>query len=354
MNIQELEKLAIWYGEHFDNLSQLYQGLIAPIQNNNQQQSKLPVEGPMNTLVQFADAMNLEVLSLQQLKVLETIGVLRYIGRSGGMFIQDTIKTANYDPATALVALNEAFNSISSTKVKFEAYLQSLNGLELQHAEVPGSDRYITIRIGFQNDASIDNVTQWKDSAKDWFDIIRGISVAANEAPESTRVLGASSGSIILVLASVAAVTALLAKISKHVIGVAKDVLEIRHSMEDLRNKKILTTIMATEFDALIRTRKSGALTTILDEIKPLLPDESGDKIPALTASIKKLLEFNEKGGNVDFVAPDAAHTNAENAEDGESDATTRSAITSVREAIHEYQEMREEIKLLAHGVSGV
>jgi hypothetical protein len=34
MDIRELEKLAVWYGEHFDRIGPLYQALIAPIQHN--------------------------------------------------------------------------------------------------------------------------------------------------------------------------------------------------------------------------------------------------------------------------------------------------------------------------------
>lgn len=348
MNIQELEKLATWYIDHFDRLGQHYQGLIAPIQHNANQQEKQPFEALMTTLMEYLDGMDFEVLSLQQIKMLETLGVAKFIGLDGTNFVESTIKTANFDPATGLAALNAAFSALSNARGQFNNYLEALGGLKLRHSETDGTDEFITIRIGFQNDASIDNVTKWKDSAKDWFDIIRGLSVATNEAPESTRVVGASTGSIILVLASVAAVTELLARISKHVTGVAKDGLEIMHSREDLRQKKMLTKVIEAEFTTMIETRRKEALETILAEIKPLLPDESGDKIPALTTSIKKLLTFNEKGGNVDFVTPDASVAEAE-ADEEASVSEKKSAIAGVREAIHEYQEVREQLKLLSY-----
>ena len=349
MNIHELEKLATWYIRHFDQLNNRYQALIVPIQHNANQPTKQPFEAEMNTLLEYLNEIDFEVLSLQQIKMLEKLGVAQFIGRDGANFIENTIKTANFDPATGLASLNDAFSALSSARNQFDAYLQALTGLVLRHADTETTDDLITIRVGFQNDASIDNVTKWKDSAKDWYDIIRGLSVATNEAPESTQVVGASTGSIILILASVAAVTELLARISKHVTGVAKDSLEILHSMEDLRQKKILTTVMATEFTTMIETRKKKALDSILAEIKPLLPDESGDKIPALKASIQKLLEFNEKGGNVDFVAPDSAEVEAEAEAATEADGSKKkSAIAAAREAIQEYQEVREQLKLLS------
>ena len=346
MNVQELEKLAVWYIDHVDQLNQHFQGLIAPVQHNANQQPKQPFEAAMNTLTNYLVGMDFEVLSLQQLKLLEKLGVAQFVGREGTDFIESTIKTADFDPATGLAALNAAFGALTNVRQQFDAYLQALDGLKLRHIETEDGE-FITIRVGFQNEASIDNVTKWKNSAKDWYDIIRGLAVATNEAPENTRVVGASTGSIILILASTAAVTELLARISKHVTGVAKDSLEIQHSREDLRQKRMLTKVIENELNEMINTRKKEALDTILAEIKPLLPDESGDKIPALTTSIKKLLEFNEKGGNVDFVSPDISEAEVEATE--EAGGEKKSAVTAVREAIHEYQEVREQLKLLSH-----
>jgi len=55
----------------------------------------------------------------------------------------------------------------------------------------------------------------------------------------------------------------------------------------------------------------------------------------------------NEKGGNVDFVAPD---TDGDDPDEDESEGNEerRGALAAVRSAIHEYQEVREQIKLLS------
>jgi hypothetical protein len=63
-----------------------------------------------------------------------------------------------------------------------------------------------------------------------------------------------------------------------------------------------------------------------------------------LEGPINKLLSFGEKDGNVDFVAPEVELDNSD-AEQPTSEVLA--ALGEVRTAIHEYQSMREQLKLL-------
>ena len=121
MDVKELEKLATWYIEHFDLLNPHYQGLISPIQHNASQQAKQPFEAEMNVLLEYLEGMDFEVLSLQQIKMLEKLGVDPFLGRDGASFIESTIKTASFDPATGLAALNNAFSALSNARNQFDA-----------------------------------------------------------------------------------------------------------------------------------------------------------------------------------------------------------------------------------------
>src|SRR5690606_37578263 len=98
---------------------------------------------------------------------------------------------------------------------------------------------YVTVRVGFKNDASIRNVKDWKTSAEDWYQIVRGLALVCGEAPEDTKVVGASTGSVILILSATYTFSKLLATISKHITGIAKDVIGVRVALEDLRGKKL-------------------------------------------------------------------------------------------------------------------
>ena len=343
MNIGELRALAEWFGEHYSTLQNLYGKLLQPIQHNANQGNKQPIENQLNQLIAYMSDMKFEELSLQQIRILEELGVDEYIGLKGTNFVEGTIRTSEYDPSTAASRISEAISSITQAHDGFQSYQNSLKSLGLEEDDNEEND-FITIRVGFQNDASINHVTDLKNYSKDWYDIIRGIALSVDEAPESTKVVGASTGSIILILAGTASVTAILALISKNIASVAKDVIGIANQIVELRGKKLLNDVIEKELKKQEYEKKKSAEKDIIEIISEKIPAMDGEKIAALSGSIKKLLAFNEKGGNVDFVAPESGH---EIVDDEEGSEHAIGALAAAREAIHQYQEVREQVKRL-------
>ncbi len=285
-------------------------------------------------------------LSIQQLRMLADLGVEQFIGRVGAQYIEGTIRTAEYDSATAVDLINAALSKLSEAHSGFSQYRSSLKALGVDGADDQADHDAIIIRVGFQNDASIENITDWKESAKDWYAIIRGLALAADEAPEDTKIIGASTGSIILILAGTLSVTTLLALISKNIASIAKEVIGIRNQVEDLRHKKWLNTIIEKEFKKKEEALKTAALTDIIALIKKRIPNIDGEKSAALEISIKNLLAFNEKGGNFDFVSPD-------NAVSSGGDGQDLDALVEVQTVIRDYQATREQLKLLTDQTGG-
>ncbi len=345
MNVSELQHLSEWYTTHYVRLNSLYNQLISPIQHNSSQQNKQPVEDQLENLLSYLRGMSFNELSLQQLQTLNALGIDRYIGVDGARFVERLIRTAEYDPNTASVKLQEALTKLAESNPHFTSYLTTTNALGFSDFDPTEDADAIIIRVGFQNEAGIEHLTDWKDSARDWYDIIRGVSMAANEAPEDTKIVGAATGSIILFLSATAAVTVLLALISKNLTSVAKDVIGIGNQIEELRAKKWINREVEKQLRDMQKERKTEALGTIMEEIKKRLPDINGEQNTALETSVKKLLAFNEKGGNLDFVAPPKAPS--EDGEDEEDDDNNRGAMAEVRGLIHEYQSVREQMKLL-------
>jgi hypothetical protein len=343
MNVDELRSLAEWFDEHYAIVQKLYGQLLTPIQHNASQGNKQPLENQLNELLGYLSRMKFDDLSLQQINLLEDLGVNKYIGLEGSNFVEGTIRTSEYDASTAATRIDEAINSINQAHDGFQAYRNSLNSLGIGESDEDDSD-FITIRIGFQNDASINHVTDLKNYSKDWYDIIRGIALAVDEAPESTKVVGASTGSIILILAGTVSVTTVLALISKNIASVAKDVIGIARQIEELRQQKLLNSIIEKELKKQEGEKKNNAEKEIIDLISEKIPSIDGEKITALSGSIRKLLSFNEKGGNIDFVSPEANYEIVD--EDGNSDNPI-GALSAAREAIHQYQEIREQVKRL-------
>lgn len=346
MNVGELYRLAEWFEERYPKLSKLYQGLMTPLQHNASQPNKQPLEENLEELANYLGSMSFAELSIQQLDLLATIDVDDYIGPAGAAFINSTVKVSDFDPATAVTRVQEAINSINKAHKTLIAYRDAVDALDVDMMDFEEPDDFITIRVGFRNEAAIENITDWKTSAKEWYDIIRGLSMAAGEPPESTKVVGAATGSIILILAGTVAVTKLLAIIAKSVTNAAKDVIEVESLREDLRHKKVLNAVIEKELNQQVEAKKSGAVDAVLAEIKKDLPNLAGDAEVALTNSIKKLLAFSKKGGNVDFVAPAENDDEGDEAE-GKADVA---ALSEVRAAIQAYQATRDEVKRLTDG----
>jgi len=170
--------------------------------------------------------------------------------------------------------------------------------------------------------------------------------MAANEAPENTKITGASTGSIILILVGTVTVTMLLAMISKNVAAVAKNGIDLVNQIEDLRNKKMLNAIIENQLREMGEKNKQEAHTEIFTDIQNTLPEINGEQKTALELAIRKLLAFNEKGGDVDFVAPEIGEEDEEGGEGAEADPAS-AALGQVRAAIRDYHAVREQIKLL-------
>lgn len=348
MNVDELYRLGAWFSEQFPELKKRYAALHGPLSHNATQPDKRPIESELDSLVDLLKNQHFDELSLEQLKMLSSLGVDAYLGPQGAAFVESTVRTSNYDPATAVSRLNEATQSINNTRAKLSAYVDATDGLSLSPSDLLADEGFITIRIGFQNDVAINNVVDWKNSAKDWYDIIRGLSMACNEKPEDVKVIGAATGSVILILAGTAAFTAILAQIAKHITTTAKDVVGVRLEIENLRQKRLLTAAMEAELRRIEKEKSENAIEAVQGMLEGNLAGKDGDVPVALTASIKKLLTFSEKGGTVDFVAPELEEVEEET-DEAEDDAL-RVALIAAKAAIRDYQGERESLKLLSHG----
>lgn len=350
MNIDEMYRLANWFADQFPRLNNLYSGVLDPINHNASQPDKRTIEGQLNELTEFLASQPLNQLSLEQLKMLSLLGVEQYIGREGAAYVEAAVRTSNYDPATAVQRLSAAIQSINSARDRLAAYAEAVTNLGLGLADAEAEGGLITIRVGFQSEAAINNVADWKNTAKDWYEIVRGLAMACDEKPEDVKVLGASTGSVILIMAGTAVFTGLLATIARHMTTTAKDVIGVRVALEELRQKKLLTKAMETEFKKIEKEKVDGAMVNIQKLLDGNLKLKDGEVAVALTNSIKKLLDFSEKGGTVDFVAPPE---DVEDEMEADEDVGIATALTEARAAILEYQSERESLKLLSDGTKG-
>lgn len=344
MDAYEIQSLSGWYKIYFKGVRQRFDALLGVLSNNASQQVQQPVEEPLNNLLDYLRKIRLQELSLEQIRLLDELEVLELLGPSGADNVSNIVRTSSYDPASVDQKIRTRLERINTANEKLNAASSALIGIGFALDDFHSADDRIVIRVGFRREASIENITDWKSSAEDWYQIVRGVGIAAGEAPENTKILGATRGSIILILSATCAVTALLALISKHISGIAKDALSVLSEIENLRQKKMLTATMESEMKSIAASKREEGLKIIEDEISKMISTAlDGEKKTALQKSILKLLDFGEKGGDIDFVQP-PEETGTEPDKNSDIDQLV-DKFSEVRKLIGEYQDVREQLK---------
>lgn len=350
LNIIELYTLSEWYNRYYQRLSGLYNALNSTLSSNSTQPTQQPIEGHLQSLIEFLSDMNTAELSIQQINLLDKLEVEPWVGEIGAGHLDRVVKTASYDPASTAAKIQVAIQKLSEAQQKLRAYATAVDSLNIKPDEFDDVAGRIIVRIGFKNEAAINNIVDWKSSAEDWNHIIRGIALTVGEAPEETRVIGATKGSVILILAATYGVTKILSLITKHLTTAAKDVISVGDAIEDLRQKRLLNATIEEELNQKRDAIKKDKVATLKLELKKISKENaSGEDDNALDKSIERLFQFGEAGGDVDFVAP-AANDEAEDVSEGDAVPEAdqpMSEIKEVRQLIRDYQEVREAVRLL-------
>jgi hypothetical protein len=211
------------------------------------------------------------------------------------------------------------------------------------------------LRVRFTGNAHLNNLTEFKDWGETWWDIGRGISMAVSDSPESIKVVGASNGSIVITLATCYEIAALTSGILLSVFAVAEKVLVILQEYEKLKalqnaNKETSKhfIIAADEVKrAADETKQKGIDEIVASAAREAKLDakSDGDKLIALRSSVKKLAEFIEKGGEVDFVMPDESAT--DEADDDVQAINARKERERLRAKFSELRKLEQQVKQL-------
>jgi hypothetical protein len=314
---------------------------------NASQPTQTPIEEQLNTLLQFLRSMPMNELSVQQITVLHELGISEFIGESGANFIERNIRISNYDVSTAHARVQDAMTQIASAHQRLQSYQEALDALDLPvESQLLSTDEMITVRVGFQGGAAIHDIVDWKRSASRWHEIVRGIALANDESPNETKVIGATNGSLILILSATLATTTTLALIATEIHKTATKLLDIKIKWEELKQSEIATKTMREEFKAVEQRTREDAVESIIKELQATNGNLNGEHINALEKSVKGLLTFNEQGGYLDFVAPEQSD-DVENDDESDEPVIKNPALGKAYEAIIDFQSNRDAYKLL-------
>lgn len=347
MNTAELRQLADWLEAEVKQ-SGILEGYVAlhSLLSTNAQpnQKKQPCEEHRDKLLDKLKVTPLHELSLDQIKYLDMLEVSQFLGQQGVRFVEDTLYRNVLDIATAVSKFQDVVTALQLALARIDPIRKALDGCE---SETMSHDSAILMRVGFTGDASITNVVDLKKWAAIWHEIGRGIAMYHGGAPEDIHIVGAGKGSVILELAVGLAIARTVATVLRFSLEVTERVYEIRIKAEELRGLKISnSTLESLEQDALhARNEGEAELIEVLGQARIEDSENDGDVGNALRRAVKSLLDFLEKGGEVDCIVP----ADLDDLESAESD-TSYSELLELRERLSEIKILESKIRLLGIG----
>jgi len=349
MNVSELFELTNWIQTEIVNrqIPQKYQTLQQILQRNAQpNQQKQPFEDQKNDLIESIKKVQINRLTKDQLEFLRNLNIAQAIGKEGVDTIEDILYKNVIDIATAAKKIQEIHQRLTQGIQKANQIRAGLEGCVIEEEyEVEGE---VLIRIYFRDKASLANVTDFKKWGETWHDIGRGIAMAHNATPEDIKIVGATSGSIVLEMATMASIATTTSAIIYSILKVVEKVLEIRKKAEEIKNLQLNNKKIALELEKEAEKEiENGAEMIANEQIKRLrLKQEGeGDKINVLEKAVSKLLNFIELGGEVDFIIPEEDMVKS----DEEVEQIEKSEIdyTQIKDTSEKIRQLEYKIKAL-------
>lgn len=311
MNVSELFDLTRWIvaevteKQIVQKYSALHQALHQAAQPN---QPTAAFEGQREDLLATVRAVPLNQLTRDQLTFLNDLGIGKALGPDGAAKVEDILYRNVIDVATSAAKVKEIHDELNRGVSKSNQIRQGLSGVVSE--EPYEIDDEVLIRVCFRGNAAMSNIVDLKKWGNTWHEIGRGIALAHDATPEDIRVVGATNGSVVIEMATLATLAGSTSMILLAALKVAEKVLDVAKKVEEWRGLKLKNKKLAGEMEKEVENTRSEGLeqitATMIKELGLKKNAADGEKIEALDRSIKSLVAFVESGGEVDFVIPDA------------------------------------------------
>lgn len=319
--------------------------------NQNASNNKQPFEDEKNSLFKALKTVNLNSLTLEQIKFLEQLEVLELLGDEGINNIESILYENSLDIATAAKKVGE-YNTIVQNSVNTINELDSTLGksFSIEDDELP--EDTIMMRVYFQDGVAINDITDFKKLGSVWHEIGRGIAMAQGQTPEDFKIVGAQKGSLIIEMAILAGIATSVSTILLKGLKVAERVIDILKKAEELKAMKLSNKKIEQDIKKEAKTEKENGIQLILDAALEELgidKESEGDKVNALEKSITKLIDFTQKGGAVDFIEPEEEEIDEsdDNESQEESNSSVREEIKKLKNNMQEIRQLESKMKLL-------
>lgn len=344
MNAEELVGVTVWVDEQIIGryIPQLYaelESLIRATANGSPQ----AFGDQKDRLIAELQDVDLTLLSDGQRAFIEKLSLLKHVGDEGVVELKNILYRNSLDVSTASARIAEISAEIQEGVERSNRIKASLSGL-IEIYEDPSDE--VLMRVSFRGGTSIDDIVDFKKWAGIWYDIGRGVAMAVGDTPEDLRVVGAQKGSIIVVLATTYGIAKVVTFILLKALEVAEKSLSLRKNLLEIEALKLSNNVLEDQIRATASEERKLGLQGISEELKNSLPSMDGEKLEALEKSVSKLLDFIEKGGQVDVVLPAAIEDKSEEDADGDAEGDIAKKL---RQDVYKIRELEAEMRKIPH-----
>jgi len=205
---------------------------------------------------------------MEQKDFLNKIQIWRNIGDIGIEEINDLIVNNPVDLATLALKILEKINELKKGIDRINKIHSAIHDLNIE--EKFESENEVIVRVRFTGDASINNIEDSKDWMKKWYIIGEGIARASSCTTHDIKVIGASTGSLILILQTIHEFADTLISIMKLVglaIGTFKGIQLAKLQVEKMELEKKNKEQILKGYDKEIEQRKVTLIAKIKEKI---------------------------------------------------------------------------------------
>jgi hypothetical protein len=159
----------------------------------------------------------------------------------------------------------------------------------------------------FSGDARIANIVDLRAWSNIWFDIGRGLTMLNDSSPEEVQVVGAGEGSVVIELAVGYGIAKTISLILLEALKVVEKVADITKKALEIRALKLSNTKIAKELEDAAKLEKETGIDRIADKVATTnrkKDTDQGDKFVAFRKAVTELVNFVQKGVEVDCVLP--------------------------------------------------
>lgn len=230
-------------------------------------------------------------------------GASQHIGLGAVGRLKLSFESNAGDTQSLRTDIQRLHDELAQFKLRVDALKAQLGDLVKDESDVIPEGKAV-LQLVFEDDASIETVSQLQDATKDWGFIIRGFSLLAKNDDTDAKIIRISKGSpTILEIEGYLKIIAAMGVAATSILLLIKERLEIQKLQLEVKQLKIADAV--TAMDEHIEKDKQSKLKTILDEIIKKLgwsaneqPD--GEILTTGKKSLELMFEFMSKGLKVD------------------------------------------------------